>query len=97
MMKKSIVFAVVFLVVAALISPNVFAENTAVHGDIGWKSAGAGLLSFLVWPGIGQYVNKNETRKNVTHAVLGLTGIFRFWSGWDALIDRQGGRWDGRI
>ena len=88
-----IVIALVFSVVPS----SVFAANTAVHGEITGKSVVSGLCSFLIWPGIGQYVNDNETKKNVTHAVLGLTGIFRFWSGWDALINRQGGRWDGKI
>ncbi len=55
------------------------------------------LPSLVVWPGIGKNLNHNETKKNVTHAVLRLTGIFRLWSGWDALINRQGGRWDGKI
>ena len=32
-----------------------------------------------------------------THAILGLTGIFRLWSGWDAMIQRDGGRWGGKI
>ena len=75
----------------------VFAENTAVHGEVTGKSIVAGVCSLLVWPGIGQAVNENEDDKVITHAVLGLTGIFRLWSGWDALIDRSGGRWDGRI
>ena len=35
--------------------------------------------------------------KNATHAVLGLTGIFRIWSCYDALVDRQGGVWHNRI
>lgn len=74
-----------------------YAENTAVHGEIKGKTVAAGLLSLLIWPGIGQYMNDNETKKNWTHAILGLTGIFRLWSGWDALIARQGGRWDGKI
>jgi len=74
-----------------------FAENTATHGEITGKSVISGLTSLLIWPGIGQYLNDNETKKNWTHAILGLTQIFRFWSGWDAMIDRQGGRWDGKI
>lgn len=73
------------------------AVNTAKHGEITGKSVVSGLTSLIIWPGIGQYVNDNETKKNWTHAILGLTGIFRFWSGWDALVDRQGGRWDGKI
>ena len=35
--------------------------------------------------------------KNITHAVLGITQIFRFWSCYDALVDRTGGVWHNRI
>jgi len=95
-MKKTI--ASLLLVFSLLaITPNAFAANTATHGEITGKSVVKGLASFIIWPGLGQYLSDQETKKNVTHAVLGLTGIFRFWSGWDALIDRQGGRWDGKI
>lgn len=96
-MKKC---AAIVLVVclSLMVMPSVsFAENTAKHGEITGKSVCSGLLSFFIWPGIGQYLNEQETEKNVTHAILGITGIFRFWSGWDALIERDGGRWDGRI
>ncbi|MFZ5802717.1 MAG: hypothetical protein ACOY3K_06380 [Candidatus Omnitrophota bacterium] len=95
-MKK---ITVLTLVLALLLGSSLpaFAENTATHGEITGKSAVAGLCSFIIWPGIGQYLNDNQTKKNWTHAVLGLTGIFRFWSGWDGFIDRQGGRWDGKI
>lgn len=96
-MKKLVSLMLVVLFVFALTTPNVFAANTAKHGKISGKSTVAGLCSFLLWPGIGQYVNDESTEKNITHALLGLTGIFRFWSGWDALIDREGGRWDGKI
>lgn len=96
-MKKTIALLVVLVMVFGVMSPQAFAENTAKHGKMTGKTVCSGLLSLLVWPGIGQYLNDNETKKNVTHAVLGLTGIFRLWSGWDALIDRQGGRWDGKI
>lgn len=96
-MKKIIALLVVLVMMFGVMSPQAFAENTAKHGKMTGKTVCSGLLSLLVWPGIGQYLNDNETKKNVTHAVLGLTGIFRLWSGWDALIDRQGGRWDGKI
>ena len=81
----------------AAVPGQAFAVNTAKHGEITGKTVCYGLASLIIWPGIGQYLNDNETKKNVTHAVLGLTGIFRFWSGWDALVARQGGRWDGKI
>lgn len=96
-MKKTLCGLLIMMSVISLSPVDVFAKNTAVHGDISGKTVVAGLVSFLLWPGLGQYLNDNETKKNVTHAVLGLTGIFRFWSGWDALVDRQGGRWDGKI
>jgi hypothetical protein len=96
-MKK---FLAIFLILAlafTLVPTPAFAENTAKHGKMTGKTVCAGLLSLVVWPGLGQYMNDNETKKNVTHAILGITQIFRFWSGWDALIARQGGRWDGKI
>lgn len=96
-MKKALSILVILAVVFALVPSQAFAVNTATHGEITGKTVVAGLASLLIWPGIGQYLNDNETKKNVTHAVLGLTGIFRLWSGWDALINRQGGRWDGKI
>jgi hypothetical protein len=96
-MRKLIALALIAATALAFVPGVVFAENTAVHGEVSGKSIVSGLLSLLVWPGIGQAVNENEDEKVITHAVLGLTGIFRLWSGWDALIDRSGGRWDGRI
>lgn len=74
-----------------------YAENTAVHGKITGRTVCYGLTSLILWPGIGQFLNNNETKKNVTHALIGLLPPFRLWSGWDALIARQGGRWDGKI
>lgn len=96
-MKKLTAVLLVLVLALSLTPCKAFAANTAVHGDITGKTVCSGLLSLLVWPGIGQYLNDNETKKNVTHGILGLTGIFRFWSGWDALIARKGGRWDGKI
>ncbi|MBU1862711.1 MAG: hypothetical protein KKH94_03480 [Candidatus Omnitrophica bacterium] len=96
-MKKLTTFLVLVMLIAMIVPSFALAENTAKHGEISGKTVVSGLVSLLIWPGIGQYVNDNETKKNVTHAILGLTGIFRFWSGWDALINRQGGRWDGKI
>lgn len=94
-MKKTLVAALI--AVTLLASPNAWAVNTAKHGEITGKSVCYGLASLIIWPGIGQYLNDQQTKKNVTHAVLGLTGIFRLWSGWDALVTRDGGRWDGKI
>ena len=96
-MKKMMAILMIIALVFAFVPSQAFAVNTATHGTITGRSTVSGLVSFFLWPGLGQYLNHNETKKNVTHAVLGLTGIFRFWSGWDALINRQGGRWDGKI
>lgn len=74
-----------------------FAGTHGRDGKISARSVAAGALSLLIWPGIGQAVNNQSTEKDVTHAVLGLTGIFRIWSCYDALIDRQGGVWHNRI
>ena len=94
-MKKTIVaFLIAFSLLAA---PNAWAVNTAKHGEITGKTVCYGLASLLLWPGIGQYLNDNQTKKNVTHAVIGILPPFRLWSGWDALVARQGGRWDGKI
>lgn len=96
-MKKLIVLLVILVMAFSVIPSPAYAVNTATHGKMTGKTVCYGLASLLLWPGIGQYLNDNETKKNVTHALLGLTGIFRLWSGWDALIARQGGRWDGKI
>ena len=68
-----------------------FAGTHGTNGNVTAKSIGAGALSLLVWPGIGQAVNDQAYEKNLTHALLGLTGIFRIWSCYDAVVDRQGG------
>lgn len=96
MKKISALFLALLLLVGAS-AGTAFAANTAVHGKITGKTVVYGLSSLLIWPGLGQYLNDNETKKNVTHAVIGILPPFRFWSGWDALIARQGGRWDGKI
>ena len=96
-MKKLLAVLLVLITLFSAAPYDAFAVNTAVHGEITGKTVCFGLASLLLWPGIGQYLNDNETKKNWTHALLGLTGIFRLWSGWDALIARQGGRWDGKI
>ncbi len=67
------------------------------NGKISGRSVAAGLLSLIIWPGIGQAVNSNKGSKVATHAVIGLFPPFRFWSGWDGLVDRKGGYWNGKI
>ena len=92
---KKILSALVLLMVLSISTP-VFATE-GKPGEISGRSVGAAALSLLVWPGIGQLVNENPKEKNITHAVLGITQIFRFWSCYDALVDRTGGVWHNRI
>ena len=94
-MKKTLILLLILLFTVAC-SP-VFAGTHGKNGKVTGKSVGAGLLSLLIWPGIGQAVNDQSYEKNVTHAVLGLTGVFRIWSCYDAVVDRQGGVWKNRI
>lgn len=96
-MKKALSALLIIAAVVAVVPSQAYAENTAKHGKITGKTVCFGLSSLLIWPGIGQYLNNNETKKNWTHAIIGLFPPFRLWSGWDALIARQGGRWDGKI
>ena len=92
---KKILSAFVLLAMISLTAPAFATEGRP--GEISGRSVGAAALSLLVWPGIGQLINENPKDKNITHAVLGLTGIFRFWSCYDALVDRTGGVWHNRI
>lgn len=99
-MKK--VSKVIFLLLAlSILNVNIpsFAKNPDPPrtGKVSGKSVGAAALSFFAWPGIGQAVNNDKGEKVLTHAVLGLTGVYRFWSAYDALVDRKGGYWKGRI
>ena len=96
-MKKILAVTLMVVMAFAVMPSHAYAANTAVHGKITGKTVCYGLASLLIWPGIGQYLNDNEVKKNWTHAILGITQVFRLWSGWDALIARQGGRWDGKI
>jgi len=94
-MKKVLILLVILSFFT--VSAPVFAGTHGTNGKVSGKSVGAGLLSLIIWPGIGQAVNNQSYEKNVTHAVLGLTGIFRIWSCYDAVVDRQGGVWKNRI
>ncbi len=87
------------LLIAGFISSfsPVFAGTHGKNGKVSGRSVGAGALSLIIWPGIGQAINDQSYEKNLTHALLGLTGIFRFWSCYDAVVDRQGGVWHNRI
>ena len=94
-MKKTFVLLLMLAVLG--MSAPAFAGTHGTNGEVTGKSIGAGLLSLLIWPGIGQAVNDNGYEKNITHAVLGLTVVFRFWSCYDAVVDRKGGVWKNRI
>ncbi len=94
-MKKILLTFVIFGMLSSAMPS--FAGTHGTNGEVSGKSVGAAALSLLIWPGIGQAVNDNDYKKNVTHALLGLTGIFRIWSCYDALVDRKGGVWENRI
>jgi len=94
MKKATAIFAVMMFIFSSIPA---LAGTHGTNGKVSGRSVGAGLLSLLIWPGIGQAVNDNSFEKNVTHAVLGLTGIFRIWSCYDAVVDRSGGVWHNRI
>ena len=93
-MKKFTVLALL-IAVMGLSTPAFATEGRP--GKVSGKSVGAAAVSLLVWPGLGQLMLDNPVDKNTTHAVLGLTGVFRFWSAYDALVDRKGGVWHNRI
>lgn len=93
---KKILLSITLLSLLTMATP-VFAGTHGKNGQVSARSIGAGALSLLIWPGIGQAVNRQTYDKNMTHALLGLTGIFRFWSCYDAVADRQGGVWKNRI
>lgn len=95
-MKK--LFSIMALLAILSLSAPVLAQGThGKDGQVSGRSVGASLCSLIIWPGIGQAINGQSTEKNVTHAVLGLTGVFRLWSFYDAIIDRDGGVWHNRI
>ena len=94
---KKFLLSLVLIAIVGLFTPT-FAGGTEGHpGKVTGKTVGAAALSLLIWPGIGQVVNDNPVEKNCTHAILGLTGVFRIWSAYDALVDRTGGVWHNRI
>ena len=85
--------------------------NDIIYGGRGVSDHSAvGAICSLIIPGIGQAINHNETKKIVTHGIVGLLyfaglvnpigwalGLFHIWSCWDALIDRQGGYINGCV
>ena len=94
---KKILTVLVLLMFVSMSSPAFAAATQGKPGKVSGRSVGAAAVSLIVWPGLGQLMNDNPVDKNVTHAVLGLTGIFRFWSCYDAFVDRRGGVWHTRI
>ncbi|MBR1460930.1 hypothetical protein IJ596_04785 [bacterium] len=93
---KKLCVSLLALAILSLSAP-AFAGTHGTNGQISGRSVGAAALSLLIWPGLGQAVNDQGYEKNITHALLGLTGIFRIWSCYDAFVDRQGGVWNNRI
>ena len=93
---KKFLLSVMILSILGMGIPS-FAGTHGVNGKVSGRSIGAGALSLIIWPGIGQAINDQSYEKNLTHALLGLTGIFRIWSCYDAVVDRQGGVWHNRI
>lgn len=73
--------------------PDNLNPQDVVHG----KDVLAGAASFFLWPGIGQHMRHNKGKKVVAHAIFGIVPFFRFWSGYDAFINRQAGYWNGRV
>lgn len=99
MKVKSFLASALLVGMLAAVAPQASADNSDPphNGHISGRSVVAGVLSFLIWPGIGQAVNTEKGSKVATHAVIGLLPPFRFWSGYDALVDRNGGYWNGKI
>lgn len=96
MIKKVIILSFTFIILGGMMP--VFAERTVGHpGKISGLSVGAAALSLIIWPGLGQVILDNPYEKNCTHALLGLTVVFRLWSAYDAFVDRKGGVWHNRI
>ncbi len=94
---KKILSIMALMALLTMATPVLAAGTHGTDGHVSARSVGASLCSLLVWPGIGQAINGQTAEKNITHAVLGLTGVFRLWSFYDAIIDRQGGVWHNRI
>ncbi len=86
-MKK----AFILLIAIAMFGVGAYAL-TKVQGtdsEVSGKSAGTGLLSVLALPKTGHIVNNKVYDKNVTHAVLELTGVFRILSCYMAIVDNK--------
>ena len=71
---KKILTLLVLIAMASSFAP-AFAGTKGQPGHVSGKSVGAAAVSLLLWPGLGQFMLDNPKDKNITHAVLGLTGI----------------------
>lgn len=96
-MKKFLAVICMVSFVCCSISPAFAGEKKFRTGKVTPKTVAGGVLSLLIWPGIGQAMNDEKGEKVLTHAVVGLLPPFRFWSCYDAVVDRKGGYWEGRI
>ncbi len=95
--KISKLFLILCLTITGLLATTAPSVAAGKRGAITGKTVVGGLLSLLIWPGIGQAVNDAPGKKVGTHAIVGLLPPFRFWSGYDALYNRQGGYWNGKV
>ena len=96
-MKKLVILFCIASFISCSVTPAFAKGERFQRGKITPKTVAAGALSLIVWPGIGQAMNDEKGEKVLVHAVLGITQVFRFWSCYDALVDRKGGYWEGRI
>lgn len=95
-MKKALL-SLLLIAIMTTFTPAFAGGTEGTPGKVSGKSVGAAAVSLLIWPGLGQLMLDNPVEKNATHAILGLTGIFRIWSCYDAFVDRTGGVWHNRI
>lgn len=95
-MKRILLILILFSFATSSFNSAKAASNIQTNSITG-KSVLAGALSLIIWPGIGQAVNSSQGDKVLTHALVGLIPPFRFWSGYDALVRRKGGYWNGKV
>ncbi len=96
-MKRFLALLCMAAFICCSMSP-AFAEGKKFKkGGVSGKTIAGGALSLLIWPGIGQAINEEDGKKVLTHAVIGFFPPFRVWSCYDAVVDRKGGYWEGRI
>lgn len=96
-MKKILTIICLLCIVSCSVSPAFAGAKNVSKGKITPKTVAGGALSLLIWPGIGQAMNDEKGEKVLTHVLIGLLPPFRFWSCYDAVVDRHGGYWEGRI